>query len=251
MPWLPPVPCVPSSQLQRKMTVSGTPTVYVFSPVASKNYVGFEEGAVTAYSVESGNELCQFGQSKSRVESLAASPDGKYIVASDGGGAVRAWNIESGQELPIYHNQRNVRGVAFDTSNHLLRLFGSSPSHVVVDMASREMISSTDFREVMAGPRYNRSNGRLFAFGSGHQLCLKSVPERSNSAWTIAPKSVCHQSESITLDWFAASDEKRRSNFPAYANLRLPCSRPLLSKRSGRRRASLFASRKGTERRWR
>jgi WD40 repeat protein len=173
MPWLPPVPCVPSSQIQRKITLSGTPTVYVFSPDASKIYVGFEEGTVAAYSVESGNELRQFGQSKSsRVESLAASPDGKYIVASNGGGTVQAWNIESGHELPLCHNQRNVRGVAFDASNHLLRLMGSSPSHVVVDMDSQEMISSTNFLEVMAGPRYSRSNGRLFAFGSGHQLCL-------------------------------------------------------------------------------
>jgi WD40 repeat protein/class 3 adenylate cyclase len=69
-----------------------------FSPDGRYVLTGSLDNTVRLWETQTGKEIRQFTTHTVWIDSVAFSPDGKYVAASGGGGA-QIWNAETGQEL--------------------------------------------------------------------------------------------------------------------------------------------------------
>jgi WD40 repeat protein len=98
---------VENGQKLKEFKVGFLPTTVAYNPDGKSASIGYYEGDIKIFDIESGQELRIFKGHTDPVNSLAFSPDGKYIVSGSGSSSsgrpkdssVRMWNTETGQEL--------------------------------------------------------------------------------------------------------------------------------------------------------
>jgi WD40 repeat protein len=113
------------------MYMSSLGAVLAFSPDGKRlAFSQIKEKIIRVYDVESGRELYQLAGHDLTVNSVAFSPDGKYIVSGSADRAVIIWDSENGNELRRYPSRHEVQFVSF--RDHRI-LAGTSSSFVEVD----------------------------------------------------------------------------------------------------------------------
>src|SRR5262249_57266495 len=84
---------------------------------------GSADKTARLWDAQTGHELRQFAGHRTYLNSVAFSPNGKYILTGSGDREARLWDIQTGQELRqlVGHTFDNVFSVAFSPdSNYAL-----------------------------------------------------------------------------------------------------------------------------------
>ncbi len=103
-----------------------------FSPDAAvpKWRVAFADGqTVRVFDPATGNEPVRLGKQPFRVNSVAYSPDGRWLASGSVDGMVIVWDADTGQETQVLHHPDGISGLAFSPDGR--RLAGAAGNNIV------------------------------------------------------------------------------------------------------------------------
>ncbi|HEY6952269.1 MAG TPA: WD40 repeat domain-containing protein, partial [Bacteroidota bacterium] len=155
-------------------------TVYESQQVRAKS----AGNAITAWEIATGRIIRQFNHARGWVETLAMSPDGKFILSGDFEDRVRMWDVASGREIKSFETE-GTSSIAISPDGKYA-LFGS--------------VEEISLWNIAAGAEVKRIAGlegwvRTVAFSpdAGYTRALTADDSKSPGLWDLASgKALAH-----------------------------------------------------------
>lgn len=131
-----------------------------------------DSNLIKIWGVSSGDLLSTLTGHKYDVWAVAFSPDGKRLAS--GGfneGAVRIWDISTGEALILEGHTAAIEGLAFHPNGEWLATASDDFTMKIWDTATGELLREVvDFQDVVDGVAFNSDGTRLAATSTGVEL---------------------------------------------------------------------------------
>ncbi|KAH8799627.1 WD40-repeat-containing domain protein [Flagelloscypha sp. PMI_526] len=180
----------------------------VVSGSGADPYISFDpdDNTVRIWDSESGQQLKKLNGHKSKVNSVAFSPNGVQVVSGSSDNTVRVWDVEASHQLQrfIGHGS-SVNSVAFSpdgghlvsgSSDNTVRIWDAESGRQLLELNNKSMVNSVAFspdgERVVSGSRdktvriWDAESGRRLQVLSGHRSEVNSVAFSPNGKRVVS-----------------------------------------------------------------
>lgn len=128
---------IPTERLKRVQ--SSPATSLAISPNERYLAVGFENGALTIWELNTDNLVLKSEQART-VTDMEFSSDGRYLYAAKGDSEVKIWDLNTGRADDSFRNLINTVNIDLSSDGNILVGCGDSASVILVDAISNRIL---------------------------------------------------------------------------------------------------------------
>ena len=133
----------------------------------------YSEPIIRLWDVEAGKELRRLTGHTSCINSMAFSPDGRFLASGADDKTIKLWDVGTGQELlTLAGGKERVCSVAFSPDGGLLISLSADGIHTLWDVRTASMLRPTSgYTERVESVAFS-PDGRLLAAGSENEMII-------------------------------------------------------------------------------
>jgi CHAT domain-containing protein/Tfp pilus assembly protein PilF len=161
----------------------------------------YSESIIRLWDVEAGKELHRLTGHTRCVNSMAFSPDGKFLASGTDDKTIKLWNVGTGEELwTLAGRAERVCSVAFSPDGGLLISLSADGMPTLWKMPAGRMLRPTDGHTGSVKSMAFSPDGRLLASGSEDEVIILWNVETAKALRTLTGHTDCVASVAFSPD---------------------------------------------------